>query len=91
MKTVPFLKKTTIVPENLVGTKWIGWSDFIRDRMTLEFVDKTKCIFTSKPNKYPITYIVNENNIVFSNVDDTFELRGNILFSGDIPTFVKAA
>ena len=78
-----------IEPKSLVGTKWIGWSSFVGDKMAVEFTDEAHCIYTSMRTKYPITYTVEGNKIFFEMVKDPFELRGRMLFSRDIPAFKK--
>ena len=91
MNTASLLKKTAIEPENIIGTKWIGWNKSIGDRMTIEFVDKKNCVYTLKPNKYPMTYTVTGDNIFISNIVGPLELMGNVLFINDIPILEKAA
>ena len=93
MKTTPLLGKTIVGSENLIGTRWVGWSNMFCGRLEVEFLDKTNCIYTSMPDKYPMTYTVTEGKIFFSDIDikEPFELRGNMLFTGDLPVFKKAA
>ena len=91
MKEIPSLEKTDIEPESLIGTKWVAWPEFIGDRIKVEFVDKTNCIYTAEPNKYPLKYTITEGNLLLDNVDGPFELRGNVLFNYGFPTFERAA
>lgn len=91
MKAVLWVEKTLIEPETIIGTKWIGWSEFIGDRIMVEFLDKKNCIYTSKPNKYPMTYTVMGGQIYISHIDEPFELRGHVLFNNGLPTFEKSA
>ena len=91
MKTQKLLKEAAVVPEKLVGTRWIGWSGFIGDRISVEFVDNANCIYTSKPNKYPMTYTVTGGKVYIKNIEGPFELRGDILFNNDLPVFEKVA
>ena len=91
MKTAPFLERTIIKPEKLIGTKWRAWSEFVGDQMTVEFLDHTNCIYTSEPNRFPITYTVTGGNIFISSIKGPFELRGDVLFNNDLPAFEKAA
>jgi len=89
---INFLEKTTAIdPEKLVGTKWIGWTDLFADKMSVEFVDKSNCIYTSKPKKFPLTYNVKKGKLYISHISGAFEQRGNILFINDYPVFEKAA
>jgi len=91
MKSRKFTEITAIDHDKLIGTRWISWSEFVGDRMTMEFVDKSNCIYTSKPRKYPMKYSVLGGQILFKEIEGTFVLRGNVLFSNDIPVFEKAA
>ena len=91
MKDAPFLEKTVIDPESIIGTKWVAWTEFIGDRIRMEFVDKTNCIYTSEQKKYPLKYTVAEGEIMVSNIDGSLELRGDILFNNGFPAFEKAA
>ena len=90
METTTSLGKASIEPESLIGTKWIGWSKFVGDRMMVEFIDEINCIYTSVPNKYSITYTIEGNKLFFGNMEDPFVLRGTILFSRGLPAFKKA-
>ena len=91
METASLLEKTVIEPENLIGTRWVGWSKMFCGRLEVEFTDKTNCIYTSMPNKYPMTYTVTGGKLFFSDIKEPFELRGNMLFTGNLPVFQKAA
>ena len=91
MKTSEITEGTAIVQEKLVGTKWIGWSEFIRDRISVEFIDRTNCIYTSQPKKYPMTYTVTGGKMFIKNIEGSFELRGEVLFNNDLPIFEKVA
>ena len=91
MESQELLEKTVIESEKLIGTKWIAWSKSIGDRITVEFVDHANCIYTSKPNKYPMTYTVTGGEMFISLINGAFELRGNVLFNNDLPVFEKAA
>ena len=91
METKLFTETTPVEAESLIGTKWVGWSDSLCDRMMIEFVDKKTCIYTSKPKEYPITYTVSGGKIFISHIDEPFELKGDVLFSFEIPAFKKAA
>jgi len=91
MRKERLLKKTAIEPKKLIGTKWISMCDLFGDPVTVEFVDKTTCIYTSQLNKYPETYTVTGGEIFIRNIEGAFELRGNMLFNNDLPAFEKAA
>ena len=91
MKSAAIQETTAIGPESLIGTKWIAWSEFIGDRMAVEFVDKTNCIYTSRPKEFPMTYNVMDDKVYLSNVEGSFELRGQVLFKGGLPAFKKTA
>ncbi|MDR0502960.1 MAG: hypothetical protein LBH16_06520 [Treponema sp.] len=84
-------EKTAIEPEQLVGTKWITWKKLYGDKILVEFVDKTHCIFTSKPNKFPITYAVTNGDLFISNITGPFQLKGGVLFNNNLPVFEKVA
>jgi len=84
-------EKNVIEAENLAGTKWIGFSKMFYGRLKVEFLDKTNCIYTSKPDKYPMTYTVASGKIFISDIQEPFELRGNMLFTGNLPVFEKSA
>ena len=91
MKTEFLIKKTEIKPEQLIGTKWSSWKKLLGDRISVEFVDRKNCIYTSKPNKYPMTYNIAGGELFISNIMGAFELRGNVLYNNDNPIFEKAA
>ncbi|MCL2185735.1 MAG: hypothetical protein FWB86_07795 [Treponema sp.] len=86
-----FVKPTAIDPEQLIGTKWKGFTDTFADRIFMEFLDKSNCVYTSRPNKYPLTYNVNKGKLYINHINGAFELRGNVLFINDYPVFEKAA
>jgi len=83
--------KTVIKPEQLIGTKWISWSELFADRMSVEFIDNTNCIYTSQPKRFPLKYNIEKGELFISNIEGAFELRGNVLFNQDLPVFEKAA
>ena len=91
MRHVPLSEKNIVEPVKLIGTKWVGWSEFIGDRMTVEFVDKTNCIYTSYQKKYPMTYSVMKGKLFISDIEGPFELHGQVLFNNGLPAFEKAA
>ena len=91
MNTEQNLKKTAIKPEQIIGTKWVSQCDLFDDEISVEFVNKTNCIYASRIFKYPITYTVNGGEIFIDNIEGPFELRGNVLFNNDVPAFEKAA
>ena len=84
-------EKTNIKPEQLVGTKWISSCDLFGGKIMVEFIDKTNCIYTATPFKYPVTYTVAEGEVFIGAIEGPFELRGNVLFNNDLPAFKKAA
>jgi len=91
MKTEQLLEKTAIEPEQLIGTKWTSWSKSLGDRFTVEFIDRANCIYTSQPKKYPLTYTVTGGEMFLSYINEPFELRGNVLYNNNLPTFIKVA
>ncbi|MCL2271201.1 MAG: hypothetical protein FWC19_00150 [Treponema sp.] len=91
MKTQELTERTAIEPEKLIGTKWIAWSELVGERISMKFVDRINCIYTSQPNEYPMTYTVTGGDMFFSHIEGSFELRGNVLFNNDLPVFEKAA
>ena len=80
-----------INPDKLVGTKWTTWNNVYGDSINVEFIDRAKCVYTLQPNKYSLTYTVQEGVMYISNIEGSFVLRGDVLFNNDIPTFEKAA
>ena len=86
-----FSNITAIKPEQLIGTKWLGLSETFSDRYSLEFINNTKCIYTSKPKKFPLTYNVEDGKLYIYKIQGFFELRGDTLFNNDLPVFRKTA
>jgi len=80
-----------IEPKQIIGTKWDSWCDSYKGLVSVEFIDKSYCIYTSEPKKYPITYTIEEGKLFISNIEGPFELRGDVLFNNDLPVFEKAA
>jgi len=91
MKTTLPLENTAIKLGELIGTRWTSWKKVFGDQISVEFVDKKNCIYTSHPEKYPLTYTVTEGKLFISNIVVPFELRGSVLFNNDIPAFERAA
>ena len=82
------MAKAAIEQENFAGTKWIG-SESIGDRMMIEFVDEVNCVFTTMPNKREMTYYVDGNVIFIKNIEERFELQGQVLYNRGLPAFKK--
>ncbi|MCL2196829.1 MAG: hypothetical protein FWB77_04370 [Treponema sp.] len=82
---------TAIKAEQLIGTKWESWCEPYRGRMSMEFIDKTNCVYISNPREFPMTYTVAEGRIYISNIEGAFELRGDVLFNNDLPVFERGA
>jgi len=91
MKTDLTQEKKRIEPEHLIGTKWRSWKKTFGDQIQVEFLDRVKCIYTAKPRRFALTYAVREGMMFISDIDGPFELRGNVLYNNDIPTFEKVA
>ena len=91
MKTKEIAEKTDINHDGLIGTKWIAWSELLSDLMSVEFVDSKKCVYTSQPQKFPLTYNIADGELFINSIEGPFELRGNVLYNNDIPAFEKAA
>jgi len=91
MNNERIIEKTTIKPDLLIGTKWVSWSNEFAERMSMEFLDKSNCVYTSQPKKYPLTYTVTGGEVFISDIEGAFELRGNVLFNNDLPVFKKVA
>ncbi|MCL2184527.1 MAG: hypothetical protein FWB86_01560 [Treponema sp.] len=91
MKTELFFEPTFVEPKQLVGTKWVGWSDLATNQMSVEFVDMTNCIYTSQPKRFPLKYNITEGKIFINCIKGSFELRGNVLYNNELPVFEKAA
>ena len=91
MKIIKTEDDAAINPEQLIGTKWKTWKNMFGDRITVEFVDNSNCIYTSRPKSYSLTYTVQEGVMYISNIVGSFVLRGDVLFNNDIPVFEKAA
>ena len=83
--------KIVLEAEQLVGTKWSSWKRMLGDKVSVEFIDKKNCIYTSQPNKYTMTYSIAGGELYISNIIGSFELRGNVLFNNDLPVFEKVA
>ena len=84
-------ESTVIEPEQLVGTKWTSWNNLCGDRMSVEFVDRSSCVYTLQPNKFKMPYNVREGKVFIKNIKGSFELRGEVLFNNDLPALEKAA
>jgi len=94
MKTFESLEKAelkVIKPEQLIGTKWDSWCEPYRGKISMEFVDKNICIYTSNPNEYPMIYTITDGKVFINNIEGPFVLRGNVLFNNDLPVFEKVA
>ena len=91
MEATSLLEVSAIEPENLIGTKWAARTELLGNKMMVEFLDKTNCIFTLKPNECPMTYTVTGGRIFFSDIGGAFELKGHVLYNNDLPAFEKAA
>ena len=91
MKKISLMKKAAIKHKHIIGTRWDGLGKMFRDRLKMEFIDKTNCIYTSMPDRYPMTYKLMKDKIFVNEIQEPFEIRGNILFNGEIPVFKKAA
>jgi hypothetical protein len=91
MKTINSAGTTAINPEQLIGTKWTTWKNVYGDMITVEFIDRSNCIYTSQPKKYKLKYSINEGKMFISNIEGSFELKGDVLFNNDLPAFEKAA
>ena len=82
---------TPVEQEKLIGTKWSNWCELHHSQVSVEFVDKTNCIYMLKPRKFSETYIVTEGKLYISNIEGPFELRDNVLYNNDLPIFEKTA
>ena len=91
MQKAELSEKIIVKTENLIGTKWVGVTEMFSGRLMMEFLDQKNCIYISTPDKYEMTYTVTEGKIYIGDIEEPFELIGNILFNGDLPVFEKAA
>lgn len=91
MNNQQFSVKTDVKPEELIGTKWIGWSNLVADRMSMEFLDRMNCIYTSGTKKFPLKYNLLGDSVTIDCLNDPFVIKGNVLFANNIPVFSKAA
>ena len=91
METMSLSNASADEPENLIGTKWIAMIGLSKNKMVVEFVDKTNCVFTLKPNKCPMKYTAVGDKILFSELEGIIELRGRVLYNNNRPAFEKAA
>ena len=91
MKRVITSRRTPVKLENIVGTKWIGWSGSVGNRVTVEFMDNNSCIYTTEPKKYPITYSVNNGSLFISSIEGPFELWGDVLYNNNLPAFSRTS
>ena len=91
MKRMEIVEKSVIDLDRIIGTKWVGWSEYTTNNMSVEFIDRKNCIYTASPQKFPLTYNISDGKLFISNIAGPFELRGNVLYNNDIPAFEKAA
>ena len=91
MKTTNSAGIAALNPEQIIGTKWTTWRNVFGDRITVEFIDRSNCIYTSQPREYKLKYTIKEGRMFISDIEGSFELRGEVLFNNDLPAFEKAA
>jgi len=94
MKTFESLETaelTVIKPDQLIGTKWDSWCEPYRGRISMEFVDKNICVYTSDPKEYPMKYTVTDGKVFINYIEGPFELGGDVLFNNNLPVFERAA
>ncbi|MCL2211803.1 MAG: hypothetical protein FWB95_07770 [Treponema sp.] len=91
MKTVGVTESVAVKPEQLIGTKWDSWCETYRGKMSMQFIDKSNCVYISVPNEFPMTYTVSEGKLYVSAIEGPFELRGDVLYNNDLPVFERAA
>jgi len=91
MNTEKEIKASVIKAGQLVGTKWFSWKRMLGDKVSVEFIDKKNCVYTSQPHIYPMTYNIAGGELYISNIMGAFELRGDVLYNNDLPVFEKAA
>ena len=79
-----------IIPETLVGTKWIATGTVSNNKDTIEFVNALYCIYTSFSRLEPYTYKIRGNRILLGDFV-SYVIRDDILFLNGYPFFTKAA
>ena len=74
--------------ENLIGTKWIATGTISKNKDTIEFVDKTYCIYTSINRLEPYTYRIRGNRILLGD-HVSYVIINNTLFLNGYPLFTR--
>jgi hypothetical protein len=76
-------------PETLIGTTWIAGGTAAGIGDSIEFVDGTYCIYTSRSSWEPYTYRIRENRILVGGLV-SFVIRNNTLYLNGYSLFIKA-
>jgi len=77
-----------IVPENIIGTKWIATGTVSKDKDTIEFVNNTYCIYTSINRLEPYIYRIRGNRILLGE-HISYIIMDNILYLNGYPLFTR--
>ena len=73
--------------EGIIGTRWLTVISNSTD--SLEFIDKTYCVFTANNGQQHLRYRVNANRVILGNNILSFELRENTLYLIGYPAYTK--
>ena len=74
------------IAESIIGTRWIAAGKILVTRDTIEFIDKTYCIYTSLKRSMLFIYKVKKSRIIIYDIG-SFIIKGNTLFLGKSPYF----
>jgi len=83
-----FSRSKDITPENLMGTKWVAVDAATDDINTIEFVDKSYCIY-SFPNKVKLQTYKIQGDQIFINDTISYAVKDNTFFQNDTPLYIK--
>ena len=71
-----------VMPENLIGTKWITAGNYLKNKETIEFVDMMYCLYTSVDSSELFFYQFRGNRVVIGDILDYFIIDDTLFFDG---------
>jgi hypothetical protein len=77
-----------ITHRNLIGTRWIATGTISKNKDTIEFVDKTYCVYTSINRLEPYIYRIRGNRIILGE-HVSYVIKNNTLFLNGYPLFTR--